>query len=207
MDRVYIAQGYRGSSSDEPFRCFRPEHALTYNAHSDDFGPLTVSCIERFIKALDQEFTSFPGTKIVFCVGNGSRNLTNAVFLLGSYMILKDRMTPNAVAARIRRHVPESGLLDSYRDATYEVADFGLSLLDCWRGLAKGEQKGWVRFSSSALWGDTNLDQYRYFENPSNGDLHKVIPGKFVVLKGPEDIGDCQFRDMNGERLFSPSYY
>ena len=109
---------------------------------------MNMSCIVDFTRSLHAEFSSFPDTKIVFCVEKGKRNLTNAVFLLGAYMILKEGQTTDEVAARFNR-LGKDDLLEAYRDATYSEPDFRLQLIDCWRGLAKGMEQGWVRATRS----------------------------------------------------------
>ncbi len=38
----------------------------------------------------------------------------------------------------------EAGLTVPYRDATFSVPDFGLTLLDCWRGLEKGRDRALI---------------------------------------------------------------
>ena len=206
-DRVYIAQNIDGFHFNESFVCFRPTKAMQYDSFCDDFGPVNISCVARFIKSLDNSLNSFPESKIVFCVEKGRRNLTNAVFLLGAYMVLKDNMSSKEVAERFESLDPQ--LLESYRDATYAKPDFKLRLLDCWSGLEKGKQQGWARISWTAdLCGRININRYREYDNPLNGDLHEVVPGKFVAFKGPVDLGGREFRDKsNGLRIFSPSFY
>ena len=207
-DRLYLMQNVDEKKVLKSFRFFRPACAVGYQPFCDDFGPMNMSCIVDFIKCLDYEFSTFPESKIAFCVEKGRRNLTNAVFLLGAYMILREGLTPQAVAASFDRLDDE--LLEAYRDATHSKPDFRLRLIDCWRGLDKGIQQGWIRLAASAAkqWGQINMDEYRYFDNPFHGDLHEVLPGKFVAFKGPVDAGSFRYRDSaSGMRTFSPSYY
>ena len=89
-----------------------------------------------------------------------------------------------------------------YRDATYSNPDFDLSLRDCWRGLAKGMRRGWARL------GSYDVETYRHFDDPINGDLQEVVPRKFIAFKGPVDLGSLKYLDKpTGVRVFSPSYY
>ena len=58
------------------------------------------------------------------------------------------------------------------------------------------------------MWGKIHIDQYRHYEDPGNGDLQEVVPGKFVAFKGPVELGRREYCDTtSGERLFSPLYY
>ncbi len=97
---------------------------------------MNMASVIDFIRLLDGELASFPDSKIFFCVDVGRRPLTNAVFLLGAYMILKLEMASSNVARRFRWLDPS--LIEPYRDATYSRPDFHLHLIDCWRGLEKG---------------------------------------------------------------------
>ncbi len=168
---------------------------------------MNMASIIDFIRLLDAERKAFPRSKIVFCVDEGRRALTNAVFLLGAYMILKLDMTPSTVAKQFSWLDPEA--IEPYRDATFARPDFHLQLIDCWRGLEKGKLQGWVRFAQSGyMWGAIDIDQYRHYDTPANGNMHEVVPGKFVAFQGPKDLGGADYRDdSHGARAFSPSYY
>ena len=210
LGRIFLAQSIERNdclSLEGRFRCIVLTHAVHYRSLCDDFGPVNISIIAHFIKSLETELGSYPKCKIVLCVEEGRRNLTNAVFLLGAYMILKDHMPPVEVAANFRKM--EAKQLESFRDATFSKPTFLLSLLDCWSGLKKGMQENWVRYSvSPALWGKINLAYYRHYDDPTHGNMHVVVPGKLVAFKGPEDLGEARFQDtVAGQRLFSPSYY
>jgi cell division cycle 14 len=57
-------------------------------------------------------------------------------------------------------------------------------------------------------WGMIDMEEYIHYDNLLNGDLHEVVPGKFVALKGPRDLGALEYSDdAGGYRRFSPSYY
>ena len=65
-------------------------------------------------------------------------------------MILKEGQTTDDVTASFDRlDSGKDNLLETYRDATYSEPDFRLQLIDCWRGLAKGKEQGWVRATRS----------------------------------------------------------
>ena len=197
--RVFLAQNFDAANLGDRFRCFKPTHAVQYLPYRDEFGPVKMSCIVHFIKSLEKELASYPECQIIFCVEKGRRNLTNAVFLLGAYMVLKGNMRPKEVADSFWRIKAEQ--MESYRDATFSMPYFELSLLDCWCGLQAGSRQKWVRYSKSlALWGRTNIAHYRHFDRPASGDLHVVVPGKIVAFLGPEDLGGSLYRDTRGGR-------
>jgi cell division cycle 14 len=180
---------------------------MRYNPYCDDFGPLNMSSTIVFVKLLDAELASFPQTSVVVCAPDGKRPLTNAVFLIGAYMILRRDTSPSDVADLFRWLDPAS--IESYRDATFAPPTFRLHLIDCWRGLDKGKSLGWVQYTDSGfMWGDIDIDEYRHYDSPANGNLHEVVPGKFVAMQGPKDLGGADFRDdARGARAFSPAFY
>ena len=57
---------------------------------------------------------------------------------------------------------------------------------DLWAGLRRATAVG--------IYDLTTFDktEYFYYDNPVNGDLHEVVPGKFIAFKGPKD---ADFRD------------
>ena len=190
------------------FEVFALDSSISYEGYCDDFGPMNMSCIVDFIRLLDAKLNQAPDKKIVFSVEEGRRPLTNAVFLLGAYMILKLEISSDAVSESFGWLNPDH--VEPYRDATYSRPDFALQLLDCWRGLEKGMQRGWVRFGGSGFqWGSIDVDEYRHYDDPANGDLQEVVPGKFVALKGPVGLPDGReyLDDARGARSFSPAYY
>ena len=77
---------------------------------------------------------------------------------------------------------------EPYRDATYSRPDFALELIDCWRGLEKGMQRGWVCYAGSDyMWGEIDVDEYRHYDNPANGDTDQE-----------RDQGRREFPDRHG---------
>ena len=53
------------------------------------------------------------------------------------------------------------------------------------------------------------MDEYTHYDDPLNGDLHEVVPGKFIAFKGPVDLGgQAKYQDdAHGFREFSPEFY
>ena len=208
LDRVCIAQHIQPFGHTKKFRCFRPQSTITYIPFCDDFGPMNMACVSQFVILLDAELVHDTFSKIVYCVENGRRALTNAVFLLGAYMILKLKAPVEEVEDRFS-WLDESAV-EAFRDATFTEPDFALTLQDCWRGLARGVAAGWVDLPQAAggeLWGSIDMQAYAHFDEPLNGDLHMVVPGKLLAFRGPRDVGGAVFSDDAGYRDFSPRFY
>ena len=207
-DRLYIAQGIESLPPSDMFRWFQPHESIQYHHLCDDFGPMNMASILKFAKQLDAELAQNPACRFFYCAEEGKRALTNAIFLLGSYMILMLDSTSESVADCFSWLEPSQ--FEEFRDATYSKPDFGLTLLDCWRGLERGKLLGWVERPSGEdfMWGQIDVDEYAHYDCPLNGDLHEVVPGKFIAFKGPKDIGGESFHDDDrGFRSFSASHY
>jgi hypothetical protein len=169
---------------------------------------MNAASVAEFITLLDQELASDLSCKIVYCVDEGRRHLTNAVFLLGAYLILKHDMPTDQVAGLFGWL--DQGSIEAFRDATFSEADFALTLEDCWRGLERGKAAGWIRRPSDlapGLWGSIDMRAYAHWDDPLNGDLHMVVPGKFVAFRGPRSLGPAPHCDDGGWREFSAGYY
>ena len=168
---------------------------------------MNISSIARFIQMLDHELQENPACKIVYCVNIGRRELTNAVFLLGAYLIL--RLGEAAADAISSFAWLNSEMVETYRDATYSRVDFGLSIEDCWRGLEKGIQHGWIRYNSvSSEWGKIDIDEYTELDSPLNADLNKIVPDKLIAFRGPKDLeGETYTDEEQSCRRFSPQHY
>jgi cell division cycle 14 len=207
-DQIYLGQDLDGLNFSHPFRCLHLSRAVQYEPYCDDFGPMNMSSTIDFIRLLDKEDETYPEAKIVVVANRNKRDLTNAVFLLGAYMIIKLDMNPDDVTTNFKWLSPES--IESYRDATYSRPDFRLHLVDCWRGLAKGRDIGWIKHGGALyLWGDIDVDEYRHYDSPAEGNLHEVVPGKLIAFQGPKDLSGADYRDdaATGARAFSPDFY
>ena len=169
---------------------------------------MNASSVLEFVALLDALRTKHPGKKLVYCAQPGRRSLTNAAFLLGSYAILALDKDPDAVWTLFS--AAPQGTFEHYRDATFSAPRFDLTLLDCWRALANGKSLGWIDRPKAGefLCGKIDKDEYDHYDQPFNGDLHTVVPGKFVAFRGPIELaGGAEYRDHNGYRDFSPQYY
>ena len=206
-DSLYVAQGIDSFSHNAGFRIFRPDPEVQYFPLCDDFGPMNMACVASFVLQLDKELADFPSGRVVYCVEDDRRSLTNAVFLLGAYMIL-------SLQESIEDVVDCFGWLNAdqheeYRDATFSQPTFRLALADCWRALAKARQLGWVGPpDADGFCGALDLREYAHYDDPLNGDMHEVVPGELIAFVGPHELGGEQYRDdERGLRRFSPAFF
>ena len=181
----------------------------TYIGYCDDFGPMNLSSVCHFCKNVEKELKQNENRKTAIQTGTDRRDITNAVFLVGSYMIMNLGADPESVQDAFH---PIRDKLVSYRDVSPGPQNFELYLIDCWRGLWRAKNLSWVDFDAQA--GRFDVDEYDHLDSPLNADLHEVVPGKFIAMRGPRSIssgaawedtytcsGDFSHRD------FSPSHY
>jgi hypothetical protein len=167
----------------------------------------------HFIKLMDQKIAECEKrniSKLVYVIENGTRPLTNAVMLLGSYMILMQDKTPDQVAERFAWI--DKQLIEDFRDATRLQSDFGLSLLDCWSGLHRGKQLNWIARPStpgSSFWGEIDLLQYDHYDDPLEADLVEVVPLKLIAFRGPRGLSGAKYVDDEAQwsRRFGPEHF
>ena len=193
---------------------FHNTPAVRYQPYCDDFGPFNMSSTIRFVEQLQDEITACMEkacNQLVYAVPETSRSFSNAVMLLGSYLILIEGLTPNQAIGRFVGINWEE--MEDFRDATHQPADFGLTLMDCWSGLYRGKQCGWIDRPSddvSSFWGEIDVEQYEHDESPLNGDMTEVVPNKLIAFRGPKDLaGGALYQDdeARGTRRFSPAFF
>jgi hypothetical protein len=122
----------------------------------------------------EQLRTNGEDNKTVMIVATKSRALTNAVFLVGSYMIMRHR--PDDIDLHFE---PIRSRLLAYRDVSPGEPNFALHLKDCWAGLWRARWLGWA---------DLGLGRYAHLDSPLNADLREVVPGKLFAMRGPRDL-------------------
>ena len=49
----------------------------------------------------------------------------------------------------------------------------------CWGGLLRAKKQGLYRMETF------DRNEYFYYDEPNNGDMHEIIPGKMIAFKVP----------------------
>ena len=160
QDKLYIAQNIKGAL-DPIFHCFSTDAVLEYEPLVNEFGPMSLSHVIRFVEILDHQIDAHPGQKIVYYAGQGKKKLTNAVFLLGTYIILKHDDTAKSVAESFRWL--DDSLIERFRGTLMQESDRSeLTLSDCWAALERAKGLAWLglpRFLGGR-WGRIDPDEY-----------------------------------------------
>ena len=194
----------QGSKSDFVF--FDVEQQVEYVGFAKDFGPFNLASVKTFCEIVETKRRQHPDEVLALQCRPEPQSVTNTVFLVGSYMIMQrgDEVSDviAALASVLSKVVP-------YRDVSPGPQNFNLHVEDCWRGLWKAKSLTWADFSPCGF----NAEEYATLDNPLNADLHEIVPGKFVAMRGPVDLPDGALwtdvmRDGKfSHRDFSPQHY
>lgn len=131
---------------------FTMDHEIRYQSFCADFGPFNLGMMHRFHCSLI-ELLSSPSTKphiVYYTTSENAEAVTNAVFLLGTFLVAHLGATAEqawAVFSRLR--------LRPYRDATWCPSTYDLHMVECFRGLGKAIYAG--------LYTPTLFDVQEYF--------------------------------------------
>ena len=213
FDRVYLAISKKNSviqhsdsEIDVKFALFEIHDKIRYVGFADDFGPMSLGSVYRFCELLDTQL-SRSSKPVALFTKHKARSITNAVFLMGAYMIMRLEKDIETVEQAL---YPTFPLLVAYRDVSQGAPILGLDVQQCWRGLARAKKLRWVSFNA----GGFNIDEYEELDSPLNADLHEVVPGKFIAMRGPcatasytmwEDV--LRAEGSFSHRIFSPAHY
>ena len=92
---------------------------------------------------------------------------------------------------------------------SYEGSKFKLDVRDCFLALYRSKAMHWVDFGPDGF----DAEEYDQLDNPLNADMHEIVPGKLLVMRGPKDLpSDASWSDVYGangsfRREFSPQHY
>lgn len=175
---------------------FTVDNELVYEPFFADFGPLNLGQLFRFCAALNAKLKDHSNQRkrIYFYSSHDQHKRANAAFLIGAFaVIILKRTAEEAYRPFLGIYPP----FVPFRDASFGLSTFNLTVLDCLRGIHKAVLNKFVDFDTF------HVEEYEYYERVENGDLNWIIPGKFVAFSGPTSNID----DRNGVRTFTPEDY
>jgi cell division cycle 14 len=210
FDRMFLCEtcpDSLGTNCDRRYEYFRLlEDSVSYSAFEDEFGPMNLANIHQFCLSFDAKLRS--SELLISMVTPCDRKaLTTSIFLLGSYMILSLNYDLATVLKSLEFFIAKTIF---FSNVTRSSSNFGLQVQDCLAGLFKAKSFGWVDFQ----FGGFDAAEYSHLDSPLNANLHEVLPGKFVVMRGPRDLPNgALWRDTSlddgsfSHREFSPAHY
>jgi len=175
---------------------FCVDNELIYEPFYADFGPLNLGCVYRYLQIVREKLAAAgEGQKVIhYCSLDGHKR-ANAAFLAGAFLILELGQSAEDAIRPFKGMYPP---ILPFRDASYGVCTFTLTLMDCFRGMHKARDCKFIEFQNF------DLDEYVHYEKVENGDLNVLVPNKFIAFSGPsatrQEIGD-------GIYTFTPEDY
>ena len=176
---------------------FSIDDELTYENFYSDFGPLNLSLLYRYCMKLRAKLDHHAKTKkkIVHYTTMDSEKRANAAYLIASYAVLYLDMSPEEAFRPLQGGLNPAFL--PFRDASYGVAVYTISILDCLKAVKKAHVEGFFDFD------DFDYEEYEYYERVQNGDFNWLVPQKFLAFCGPH----AQSKIEDGYPLHSPESY
>ena len=145
-----------------------------------DFGPLNLAKVYRYCYAIRMKLEQCAKEKKVLYhyTALDPHKRSNGAFLVCCYSLLV-----------LKRSVQQSFLpllgcfppLSAFRDASYGLCTYTISVLDCLKGLHKAQRCNFLNLQNF------DCESYEHYEKIENGDLNWIIPNKFVAFSGPHD--------------------
>ena len=109
MPRKIFARIYLEEDCEEQqvgFTYFGFDENIRYCMFFDDFGPMNLGMVHRFCDQIDEILCKPGNSRFVLTTSRNSRDLTNAVFLFGAYMIKQLSAPVNAVLNLLKFTLP-----------------------------------------------------------------------------------------------------
>ncbi|XP_074858827.1 dual specificity protein phosphatase CDC14A isoform X1 [Carettochelys insculpta] len=196
-DRLYFATLRNKPKSTVNTHYFCTDEELVYENFYSDFGPLNLGMVYRYCCKLNKKLKSFSLSrkKIVHYTTFDQRKRANAAFLIGSYVVIYLKKTPEEAYRALLSGSNPPYL--PFRDASFGNCTYNLTILDCLQGIKKACQHGFFDFKTF------DVDEYEHYERVENGDFNWIVPGKFLAFSGPHPKTKIE----NGYPLHAPEAY
>mmetsp|Transcript_43602 Transcript_43602/g.102499 ORF Transcript_43602/g.102499 Transcript_43602/m.102499 type:complete len:311 (-) Transcript_43602:66-998(-) len=164
----------------------------SYESFCSDFGPVDLSATVHFCRLLQErlEDPRLKGRHLVYYCDANAAYFTNLVYLLGAFLVLVEKWTPEVAAAQFA--YIGSDMIKPFRDATQSKSTFKVTVLDCCRGLKRATDAGFFKYSAF------DVEKYECLLDPLVADASIVCP-KFIAFRGP--ISD-QYRSSRRRTSF-----
>ena len=204
---MYLAIHAENFVSSPEFTYFSTDGVLTYHSFCQDFGPMSLASVYEFCLMVEDASMTRAGAGVALHAAPSKEAVTNAVFLIGAYMIMHSDLDADSV---LRCFSPLREHLTTFRDVSPGEQNFHLQVEECWAGLRHAKQLGWADFGPDGF----DLEEYTFFDSALNADLHEIVPGKLIAMRGPREVpGGAYWHDVadasgrTTHREFGPHNY
>ena len=159
---------------------FSIDRELVYEAFNEDFGPLDLSALTRYCRALKGKLDSVRGSnvKVVHFTSSSPSKRANAACLAVSYLVVVAGMRPEDAWRKISDVRPA---FKEFVDASNFTHEFTLTILDVLRGIQLSVSLGWYNYRTF------DVAKFDHWKKVETGDLSWIIPKKFIAFAGPEE--------------------
>jgi protein-tyrosine phosphatase len=165
---------------------FCTDKDFLYENFFADFGPLNLGKLYRYCYALDRRREQALAEKKVLYhyTAKDQHKRANGAYLIAAYTLLRlHRSVEQSFQPFLGCYPP----FTPFRDASFGLCTYTVSVLDCLKGLQKAVRCGFFDV------GKFDAQSYEHYEKVENGDWNWIIPGKFLAFSGPHD----QRREIN----------
>ena len=204
FDRVHLLTYYEDRPSFEHRPNFEYLCPLDDSqARADSVGPPDLGRVFDFCQTLENRLQS-TDRLLALLTPIDVKSFRNTMLMIGAFIVM---MLEQDLATTMRFLDP---ILSSHQGSPEQIAATYIRLQSSLGALFRAKQIGWVDFRLDHF----DVDEYRQLDSPLNADLHEVVPGKIVMMRGPRDLpGGVPWRDVPkedgrfGHREFSPGHY
>lgn len=196
-DRLYWMSTTIREPQGTPYvHYFSIDSEFVYEAFFQDFGPLNLGMTYRYCRLLEDKLKdkALQHKLIVHYCANTAQKRPNAAYLIGAFQVIVQKKTADEAYKPFQNIYPP---FLPFRDATYGICTYHLTILDCLKGLEHAVRLGWLDYKTF------DIDEYEYYEKIENGDLNWIIPKMFAAFSGPSSTST----DEEGFQALTPEDY
>eukprot|EP00759_Apiculatamorpha_spiralis_P013297 PhF_6_TR19989/c0_g1_i1/m.29165/K06639/CDC14; cell division cycle 14 len=174
--------------SDDTTQYLTIDNDLIYAPFFADFGPLNLGMLVTFCRSLDSHLEAAKKTnkEIIFYSLHDGHKRANAGFLISCYSVLSLKRSPMEAWRPLAKLYPP---FLPFRDASYGVSTYNLTIPDCLSAVHKAMLLNWIDIKT--------FDQksYEFYEQVQNGDWNWIVPKRLAAMSGPGNTPKVD--DMN----------
>ena len=183
------------------------DEAATYlrasekSAVESGFVSPSFNAILHFCDCVENALVADPSRRIALRVPPDYAAVSAAVFLVGTYMLLRVGIEPSEIEERVIPFLTTFQAAKCVPEGSPGKSGAHCSASSFWRGLWKALKLGWLAAQAPGI------------TDPFRADVQQLVPGKLVVFRGPRALPEGEpWRDVvSGDgrpvgRDFSPAH-
>jgi cell division cycle 14 len=213
-DRIYVVMETKKPASFSKNACYEyitlHDSSTSNDVLQEQVGPLNLGTIYDVCQTIDTQLRATDRPIALIATPN-TEMFNKSVLTLGAYVMMHCNRGLDVTMGCIRPLLQYSSESTAYaNNASINESYLDMQVQDCLGGLLKAKSIGWVDF----MLGGFDADEYKHLNSPLNADLHEIIPGKLVIMRGPRELPngatwhDAVHADGRiGPRDFSAAYF